>query len=135
MPSEIEKLVDTLLKKVYAKDKKSKLKKHGKKINKRRRTTKNKKQALNEQFNYANKLLKLNQRKVGMKPKNVYNSRRRRALNGMNPYQVDRMYANTYMGGVDPYGDFTNVYRQIEALDWIQKQQDEYNKYSNQNNS
>lgn len=128
MPSEIEKLVDTLLKKVYSKNK-SRLSKHSKKVKKiRKKKGKNKKKALHSQFKYADALLKHNQKKVGMRQTNVYNPRRRKALQTMNPYQVNRMYNQTYMRGNNPFNDFQNVYREIERLDWVNKQQNEYNR-------
>ena len=130
MPSEIEKLVDTLLKKVYAK---KRLSKHSKKVKKiRKKKGKNKKKALHSQFKYADALLKHNQKKVGIKPRNVYNQRRRRALQSMHPNQVNRMYNNTQMGGYDPFNDFRNVYREMEHLDWVNQQQEEYDKINAQ---
>ena len=130
MPTEIEKLVDTLLKKVYAKDKK-KLAKHSKKVKKIRKKKKNKRQALHSHFTYADKLLEYNQRRVGSRVSNVYNKRRRGALRRMNDRQVDRMYNNTRMRG-DPVNDWTNTSKTLEHLDWIDKQRKEYERYNAQ---
>ena len=130
MPTEIEKLVDTLLKKVYAKDK-GKLARHSKKVKKIRKKKKSKKQALHSHFTYADKLLEYNQRRVGARVTNPYNKRRRGALRRMNNRQVYNIYNNTRMMG-DHLNDWSNTYKVMEHLDWIDKQREEYNRYNAQ---
>ena len=131
MPTELEKLVDTLLKKVYARDKK-KLKKHSKKAKSIRKKKKSKKLALHSHFCYADKLLEYNQRRLGQKVSNVYNKRRRGALKRMNNKQVNRMFDDTRIRGDDPFREWARVYRSLEELDWMDRQREAYNNYYNQ---
>lgn len=130
--AEIEKLVDTILKKIYAK-KPSKIVKHAKKIKKIRKKKKNnKKLALHNQFKYAAKLLQHNQKKLGLPTTSVYGNRRRANLRRMNAPRVQRMYQNTRPRKPYDYDDFKNIYRNLHELDWEEKQQKEYAMYNNQ---
>ena len=131
MPSEIEKLVDTLLKKVYARDKK-KLSKHSKKAKSIRKKKKTKKLALHSHFAYADKLLEYNQRRLGQRVTPLYNKRRRGALKRMNNRQVDRMFDDTRIKGDDPFREWARVYRSLEELDWMDRQREAYDKYHQQ---
>ena len=125
--SDLEKLVDKLLKKVYNKQKMTKHSKNVKKI--RKKKGKNKKAALHSSFKYADQMSAYNQRRLGYKPKHYYTPRRRRALYRMRPQRVQQMYDRTRMTGMNPFQDFNNIYTQMAHLDWIDKQQKEYNRY------
>lgn len=128
--SELEKLVEKLIKKVYSKNK---LAKHSKKVRKiRKKKGANKKAALHSSFRYADQLLAHNQKKYGYRPRYYYTPRRRRALYRMRPYRVRRMYDRTRMYGTNPYQDFQNIYSAMQHLDWINKQQAEYNRLNQQ---
>ena len=125
--SDLEKLVEKLIKKVYSKEK---LAKHSRKVKKiRKKKGANKKAALDKSFMYADQLLAHNQRKYGyQRPRYYYTPRRRRALYRMRPRRIQRMYDQTRMYGNNPYQDFNNIYTQMRHLDWVDQQQQEYNR-------
>ena len=131
--TDIEKLVDTFLKKVYA-QKPQRILKHKKKIKKIRKR-KNKKLALHNQFRYADKLLQYNQKRIGKKPTSLYTSKRRRALQRMTEPRLSKVYNETQMRSyMNPhtYTDFKNIYRSLFELDWIAEQQQTYNNINTQ---
>lgn len=133
MPSQIDKLVEAILKKVYAK-KPGKLKKHAKKMSRIRKKQKNnKKNALHNQFKYCDKLLRYNQAKLGLRKTNIYNKRRQNALRRLPPQQVQRVWNDT---NVNSYNDIPPLYLKVLELDgWVQQQQRAYNQYNQQNNN
>lgn len=123
---QLEKLVDKLLKKVYNKEK---MAKHSNKVRKiRKKKGNNKKAALNSSFKYADQLQAYHTRRYGYRPRYYYTPRRKRALYRMRPYNVRRLYDHTRMYGQNPYQDFRNIYSAMQHLDWIEKQQQEYNR-------
>lgn len=130
--SHLVKLIETLLKKSYEK-KPKKLAKYNNKVKKIRKKKKNKRNALNSQFKYANQLLQHNQKKHGLHQVNVYNKRRQQALKRLPKPRVKKMYNNTKMNG-SPQENFKQIYRNLEELDWQDKQQQEYKYYQNKHN-
>ena len=110
------------------------LNQHRKKIKKIRKKKKaNKKKALSAQFKYASKLLQHNQKKVGLKSFNTYTKQRKAALKRMKPEQVNRMYNATKMGlDKNTYSDFSNIYKNMFELDWMNKQQQQYKNFNTQ---
>ena len=136
MTSQLEKMIENIFKKVY-KNKLNKLNTHSKKIKKIRAKKKyKKKQALHNQFIYADQLLQHNQKKLGLRPIRLYNKNRQMVLRKMNGPQVYRIWNNTHFPSrsqLDPatYIDFRNIYRNLIELDWIGRQQQQYNQYQN----
>ena len=123
---EIETYVEQLLRKAYGP---KKMKKYSKKVNNIRKKKKNnKKKALHSQFKYVDKIIQHNMRKQGKVAQSRYTRKRMQKLKQMSPNAVRKVYRNT-ANTHDPYGHVNEMYQAIQALDFIEKQKRELEKY------
>ena len=139
MTSQLEKMIEKILIKVYNQGKLKNLNKHSKKIQQIRAKKKyQKRQGLHFQFKYANQLLQNSQKRLGIRPTNIYNQNHQNTLRRMRRPRMYQMWEDTRMpnrNALDPktYVDFRNIYRNLIELDWISRQQQQYNNYNNGN--
>lgn len=129
--ADVEKYVLQVLKKAYGKKKMSRYSKKVKSLAKKKKSKKN---ALHLQFKFVDKLIDHNLRKMGYMPRKNYNQRKKNTLKSLHKYSTRRMYKRVNNKHVsNPYKQVSDTYKAMNALEYIEQQRKELDKYKNHN--